>query len=92
VVYCRLPLVDGAGNSPAVVKAALETTANLVRGAVPTLVTCGGGMSRSPAIVAVALARLEDASPQESLERVAAGGPHDVSAAFWRDVLEACGS
>jgi protein-tyrosine phosphatase len=92
VVYCRLPLVDGAGNSPAVVRAAVETTANLVRGAVPTLVTCGGGMSRSPAIVAVALARLEDASPQESLERVAAGGPHDVSAAFWRDVLEACGS
>jgi protein-tyrosine phosphatase len=92
VVYCRLPLVDGAGNPPAVVKAAVETTANLVRGEVPTLVTCGGGMSRSPAIVAAALARLERASLQESLERVAASGPHDVSAAFWRDVLEASGN
>ncbi|HEV8002569.1 MAG TPA: dual specificity protein phosphatase [Planctomycetaceae bacterium] len=89
VVYCRFPLVDGAGNPPAVVRAAIDTTTHLIRGQVPTLVTCGGGMSRSPAIAAAALARFECASPQQSLERVAASGPHDVSTAFWADVLAA---
>jgi protein-tyrosine phosphatase len=92
VVYCRFPLVDGAGNPPALVKAAVETITNLIRGQIPTLVTCGAGMSRSPAIVAAALARFEGTTPQQSLERVAASGPHDVSAAFWADIKGACGN
>jgi protein-tyrosine phosphatase len=89
VVYCRFPLVDGAGNLLAVVRATIDTITHLIRGQVPTLVTCGGGMSRSPAIAAAALARFECASPQHMLERVAASGPHDVSTAFWVDVLKA---
>lgn len=92
VVYCRFPLVDGSGNSPAVVRAAIETTRNFIRGRVPTLVACSGGMSRSPAIAAAALARVQCESPQQSLERVAASGPHDVSVAFWADVLMASGA
>jgi hypothetical protein len=89
VVYCRFPLVDGAGNSLVVGRAAIDTTTHFIRGQVPTLIACGGGMSRSPAIAAAALARFERVSPQESLERVAGSGPHDVSTAFWADVLEA---
>jgi protein-tyrosine phosphatase len=86
VIYCRYPLIDGAGNTPAVVKAAIDTTVNLIRGKVPTLVACGGGMSRSPAISAAALAVIEGTSPEQALELVAAAGPHDVSATFWAEV------
>jgi protein-tyrosine phosphatase len=86
VVYCRFPLVDGAGNRPQVLKAAIDTTVSFLRGNVPTLLTCGGGMSRSPAIAAAALAAVEGMSLEQALERVAAAGPHDVSVAFWKEV------
>jgi protein-tyrosine phosphatase len=90
IVYCRFPLLDGAGNPPALIKAAVETATTLVRHSIPTLVTCGGGMSRSPAIVAGALARVKRADRRKMLEQVAASGPHDVSPAFWSDVTRAC--
>jgi predicted protein tyrosine phosphatase len=86
MTYCRFPLIDGAGNTPAVIKAAIDTTINFIRGDVPTLVACSGGMSRSPAIVAAALAVIEDTSFQQALERVAALGPHDVSVTFWAEI------
>jgi protein-tyrosine phosphatase len=89
VVYCRFPLIDGAGNATAVLKSAIDTIANLIRGPIPTLVTCDGGMSRSPAIVAAALAAIENTSPEKALARIAAAGPHDVSATFWADVQQA---
>ncbi|MBY0460374.1 MAG: hypothetical protein K2V38_23920, partial [Gemmataceae bacterium] len=38
LVYCRFPLVDGAGNPPWLLRAAIETAARLVRAGVPTLV------------------------------------------------------
>ncbi len=40
MVYCRFPLLDGAGNDPAVLRAAAETTASLIRDKVPTVVSC----------------------------------------------------
>jgi protein-tyrosine phosphatase len=89
VTYCRFPLVDGAGNSPALIKAAIDTIVSFIRGKVPMLVACDGGMSRSPAIVAAALAVIEETSPEQALERVAATGPHDVSTSFWAEVQRA---
>jgi predicted protein tyrosine phosphatase len=89
VTYCRFPLIDGAGNTPAVIKAAIDTTVSFVRGNVPTVVACSGGMSRSPAIVAVALAVIENMTNDEALKRVAVLGPHDVSTTFWADVHRA---
>src|ERR1700733_13837316 len=68
IVYCRFPLLDGAGNPPGLIKAAVETATTLVRNSTPTLVTCGGGMSRSPAIVAEALARVKRADRRKMLE------------------------
>ena len=38
VTCCRFPLIDGAGNTPAVIKAAIDTTISFIRGRVPTLV------------------------------------------------------
>lgn len=48
IVYCRFPLLDGEGNSPAILQSAIETTTNFVRDGQRTLVACSGGMSRSP--------------------------------------------
>jgi protein-tyrosine phosphatase len=85
-VYCRIPLIDGAGNSPALLRAAIQTTVGFIQGNVPALVTCNGGMSRSPAIVAAALVSIENVSAEAALERVARVGPHDVSTSFWAEV------
>jgi len=89
IVYCRFPLTDGAGNSPVVLRAAAEMTARLIEHQVPTLVACGAGMSRSPAIVAAALSMIDGREPEECLESLVAGQPHDVSPLFWADVKRA---
>ena len=48
IVYCRFPLLDGEGNSPAILQAAIETMTTFVAAGHRTLVACSGGMSRSP--------------------------------------------
>ena len=55
LILCHFPLLDGVGNRPEVLSLAVETTAALVRGRTPTLLCCGAGMSRSPAVAAAAL-------------------------------------
>lgn len=82
--YCRFPLVDGPENESWLVRAAVETTASLIRSRVPTLVCCGAGMSRSPAIAAAALAVAEGRPPQECLAFVAQSGACDVSPGLWQ--------
>src|SRR5687767_13688539 len=54
LIYLRFPLVDGSGNPPWLLATAVVGVENLVRVGVPTLVACGGGMSRSLAIAAAA--------------------------------------
>lgn len=85
-VYCRFPLLDSGGNSPSLLQMAILTTAIFIDAKTPTLVTCSGGMSRSPAIVAAALAQVEAITLHDALERIATAGPHDVSPAFWETV------
>ncbi len=89
MVYCRFPLVDGAGNTPELLSAAIDTTASLICRQVPTLVFCGAGMSRSPAIVAAALAIAHGDAPDDCLQQLLAGNPRDVSPLLWNDVKEA---
>ena len=84
----RLPLLDGAGNDPARLKLAINVVAQLIAAGIPTLVSCSAGMSRSPAIVAAALAQVEQADVGEVLLRVIADGPREVSAALWREILQ----
>ena len=88
-VYCRLPLLDGAGNERWLLRAAIETISGLLRDNVITLVACSAGMSRSPALAAAAIARLESRDPNECLMACVAGGSADVSPLLWRDVVEA---
>lgn len=86
IVYARLPLLDGVGNDPAVIRAAVSVTATFIAGRVPTLVTCGGGMSRSPAIAAAALASVRGTPMDEALLDLANHGPHDVAPGLWAEV------
>ncbi|HVA49829.1 MAG TPA: dual specificity protein phosphatase [Pirellulales bacterium] len=89
LIYCRFPLVDGQGNSPVTIEAAINTAVIFVRAMAPTLISCSGGMSRSPAIAAAVTARIEGIEPEEAIKRIAASGPHDVSPLLWYEVTQA---
>ena len=90
IVYCRIPLVDGAGNRPEIIRAAVDLTASFIDSRVPTLVACGTGMSRSPIVVAAALAKVDGRSLEEALEAITLGVAHDVSTSLWAEVKAVC--
>lgn len=81
LVYLRFPLLDGDGNPPWLLRVAVEAVAELVGSRVPTLVACGAGMSRSPAVVAVVLARLNVTQAEDELVALR---PIDVSPGLWQ--------
>ncbi|MEX2139469.1 MAG: dual specificity protein phosphatase [Pirellulales bacterium] len=87
IVFVRIPLYDGSGNSPDVLRLAVKTVEHLLAAKVPTLLCCSGGMSRSPAIAAFAIARSSGQSPAQSLEHVRGWHGTDVSPALWQDLL-----
>ena len=88
LVYLRFPLIDGGGNDSAVLRLAIDSVARLVRQNMPTLVCCGAGMSRSPAIAAAALSIVESVDVEICLERVLEMHPADLSTALWKEVCE----
>ena len=88
IVFCRFPLVDGCGNDPALLAAAVHSTAALIERKVPALVCCGAGLSRSPAIAAAALALAERMPPEAALEIVSRHCPTDVLPGLWQEVVE----
>jgi protein-tyrosine phosphatase len=89
LIYCRYPLLDGAGNSLGLLRLAIQTVAGFVREQTPALVFCSAGMSRSPAIAAAALALVSGEDCDDWLTRLTAAGPGDVSPALWQDVRAA---
>jgi hypothetical protein len=89
LVYCRVPIVDGTGNPPWLLQAAIETTATLARAKVQTLVFCAAGMSRSPAIAAAALARAQGRPAEECLAEILGDRGSDVSPGLWKEVVAA---
>jgi protein-tyrosine phosphatase len=90
LVYLRFPLVDGDGNEPKVVRAALAAVTALLRERVPTLVACGMGMSRSPAVAAVAFATAYGLNAADVLKSVP--GPGDVSPTLLRELQAFAGA
>jgi hypothetical protein len=88
IAYCRFPLIDGSGNQTAILRAAIKTTATLIASGTPTLVACGAGMSRSPAIVAAAMAIKENGTLADTLEKLATGQPHDVSPSLLAEISD----
>jgi hypothetical protein len=92
LVYCRFPLIDGTGNPPWLLRMAVETTAGLLRSGTSTLVYCGVGMSRSPAVVGAAIALVRGCSLPEGLIAALESGSGDVSPGLWAEIEEAIGS
>ncbi|MFH1302446.1 MAG: dual specificity protein phosphatase [Planctomycetota bacterium] len=86
IIYSRLPLIDGEENNPAVLQTAIETVARFVQAEIPTLVACSGGMSRSPAIVAAAMSKINSIHFAEAIEQIAATGPCDVAPGLWNEI------
>jgi protein-tyrosine phosphatase len=92
LTYCRFPIIDAPGNERRLLYLAVVTVANLLEKNVPTLVCCGSGMSRSPVIVAAALAMVQQEKPDDCLRQIAEHHPHDVTAGLWVDVKKVCDS
>ena len=86
LAYCRFPLLDGSGNAPWLVRAAVDTVAGLLRSGTPTLLFCGAGMSRTPIIAAAAIARLRNCTLADAVSVVAQSGPADFSPGLLADV------
>lgn len=87
IIVLRIPLLDGADNSPAVLRLAVNSVEQLLASNVRTLLCCSAGMSRSPAIAACALARVEQTDPATSLEAIRTRLATDVSPRLWHDLL-----
>ncbi len=87
LIACRFPLLDGGGNRAELLALAIRTVASLIESGTPTLVCCSGGVSRSPAVVAAALAMVHHESPEECLKKVTAHHPSDVSPGLWREII-----
>ena len=90
LTYCRFPLIDGTGNSPRLLQAAVETVACLLRSGTPTLVYCSAGLSRSPCIAGAAIAVIRRYPLDEGLKFVLQSGPADVSPGLWSEVVTSC--
>ncbi len=91
LICCRIPLYDGVGNSPARIELAVETICKLIGSETPTLVACSAGMSRSPAIAAAGLSRMQGLSFAEAITRIAGLGACDVSPALLVDIVSVVG-
>ena len=86
LILCRFPLLDGPGNDAKLLYLATTTVANLLEKRLPVLVGCGNGMSRSPAVAAVALALVYQENPDDCLKKVAEHQPADVAPGLWEEI------
>ena len=87
LIFCRFPLEDGTGNDPDLLSLAITSLAHLISRGVPTLVCCGGGISRSPAIVAAAGDHRTSRSGWRA-EFVTALHAADVVPGFWDEICQ----
>jgi hypothetical protein len=86
LIYCRFPLVDAAINRKALLRLAVQTTTTLLRSQTATLVCCSNGLSRSPAVAAVALAMLHQEEPTLWLQKISEIKPLDVLPGLWEEL------
>ena len=90
LVYCRFPVLDGQQNHATALRTAIETVVLFLQREIPSLVCCGAGMSRSPAVIAAALSVFQGGTPDDRLRQIAIGHPHDVSPQLWEAVRWIC--
>jgi len=87
VVYCRFPIVDGAGNAPELLRIAMQTTVELLKSGTPMIVSCSAGLSRSPTIATCALAIHLDCSPEIVLGEVNRQTSLELHGALWNECV-----
>ncbi len=83
LVYLRFPLHDGPGNPEGLLELAVGAVVALLRQRMRTLACCGAGMSRSPAVAAVAVGLVTGEAADEVLKRFLKSRPGDVSPGLW---------
>ncbi|PQO38535.1 VOC family protein [Blastopirellula marina] len=88
ITSLRFPLLDGEGNDLALLKMAVDAVAGFIEARRPTTVACSAGMSRSPGLVAAALAQVEGQSLEDTVLRIAETGPCDLSPGLLSDLLK----
>jgi protein-tyrosine phosphatase len=81
-VACRFPLLDGGDNDAEVLQLAVTTVTHLLERKFATLVCCQAGLSRSPAIVAGALARITGESFTACVSQLAIHRASDIHPAL----------
>jgi protein-tyrosine phosphatase len=86
LISLRFPLVDGAGNPIELLALAVHAVADLVAWGVPTLICCGAGLSRSPAIAAAAISWNSGDTPEESLCLITRQRRVDLMPGLWDGV------
>lgn len=86
MIYCRIPLVDSGGNWDSTLTFAVQTVVDLLAAGKQTLVACSAGMSRSPAIVAAALAVTRGADPDDVLSEIGDARALEVSPHLWEQL------
>lgn len=90
ITYLRFPVIDATGNSPQLLRLAVETTVTLIGNEIPVFVFCSAGISRTPAILAAAIAIARRRDADTVLKELGEQMPHDVLPGLWNEVKEAC--
>jgi protein-tyrosine phosphatase len=91
LISCRLPLYDGSGNTPALLKLAVDLVSRFIEMRTPTLVCCSSGLSRAPAVTAAALAKCAylDHDAEAWLAEIGREHRLDVTPALWGEIKSA---
>jgi hypothetical protein len=84
LAYLRFPLSDDEGDEPDFLRHAIACVERLIRDEVPTLVACSAGTSRSPTVVAAALASIRGTRAID--EAVKLPSPLDLSPGLWKRI------
>lgn len=88
MIACRFPLVDGGDNDAEVLQLAVATVTRLIERKFATMVCCQAGVSRSPAIVAAAFARITGEPFAACLTALAAQRTCDIHPALYAQLQD----
>ena len=89
LIYCRIPLNDGGGNPSTFLRLAIQTTVELLRSRIPTIIACSAGMSRSPTIAAWALGAVLETQAEIIIQQIAEIRSLEVKGILWNDCIKA---
>jgi protein-tyrosine phosphatase len=93
LTYLRFPIYDGIGNDKKVLASAIQTIAFMLsQEGIRIAACCSMGLSRSPAIVAAAMALNGNHNAGDYLTRITSKVACDISPGLWSEVSQVCDS